>query len=144
MYEISDWFINMIIDQTVLKWRIQNTGAAIFCVLLVWFDLFLNCCRIAEYSKCSHNMTRYFCLFAASRAKLMTQAAVAKMRRTHVNNLYPQPEGTLGEVLSKHGKDLGYDSGFGELQKILLVLKLMWWVRSWNVYLYAFLAFLRA
>ena len=67
-----------------------------------------------------------FCLFAASRAKLMTQAAVAKMRRTHVNNLYPQPEGTLGEVLSKHGKDLGYDSGFGELQKILLVLKLTW------------------
>ena len=56
----------------------------------------------------------------------MTQAAVAKMRRTHVNNLYPQPEGTLGEVLSKHGKDLGYDSGFGELQKILLVLKLTW------------------
>jgi len=27
----------------------------------------------------------------ASRAKLMTQAAVAKMRRTHVSNLYPQP-----------------------------------------------------
>jgi len=55
-----------------------------------------------------------FRLSAASRAKLMTQAAVAKMRRTHVSNLYPQPEGTLGEVLSKHGKDLGYDSGFGQ------------------------------
>lgn len=64
-----------------------------------------------------------FRLSAASRAKLMTQAAVAKMRRTHVSNLYPQPEGTLGEVLSKHGKDLGYDSGFGKIIELCVLFE---------------------
>lgn len=27
---------------------------------------------------------------------------------------YPQPEGTLGEHMLKHGKDLGEDSAFGK------------------------------
>ena len=34
---------------------------------------------------------------------------------------YPQPEGTLGEHMCKHGKDLGEDSTFGKYWRDLSV-----------------------
>ena len=38
-----------------------------------------------------------------------------KIRGQAKNNLYPQPEGTLGEHMHKHGTDLGSDSPFGKI-----------------------------
>ena len=35
------------------------------------------------------------------------------MRGQVKNTPYPQPEGTLGEAMTKYGKDLGDDSNFG-------------------------------
>lgn len=49
----------------------------------------------------------------ASRAKLSITNNLSKMRGQAKNNPYPQPEGTLGEVMIKNGKDLGDDSNFG-------------------------------
>ena len=50
----------------------------------------------------------------ASRAKLRTFNTISKMRGQAKTAAYPQPEGTLGEHMCKHGKDLGDDSTFGE------------------------------
>ncbi|KAJ8299839.1 hypothetical protein KUTeg_022586 [Tegillarca granosa] len=49
----------------------------------------------------------------ASRAKLSAVTTFSKLRGQAKNSLYPQPEGTLGEYMIKHGKDLGDDSAFG-------------------------------
>lgn len=38
----------------------------------------------------------------------------SKVRGTTKNVSYPQPEGTLGEHMIKHGKDLGEDMMFGK------------------------------
>ena len=45
--------------------------------------------------------------------KLATTNTVQKIRGHAKSNLYPQPEGTLGDTMQKHGKDLGEDSLFG-------------------------------
>ena len=42
-------------------------------------------------------------------------SAFQRMRGQAKNNLYPQPEGTLGEFMLKHGADLGEASLFGKL-----------------------------
>ena len=44
-------------------------------------------------------------LFSASRAKLRTVNTISKMRGQAKTAAYPQPEGTLGEHMCKHGKD---------------------------------------
>ena len=36
------------------------------------------------------------------------------MRGQSKVNMYPQPEGTLGEHMIKHGRDLGDDNCFGK------------------------------
>ncbi|BFY97669.1 hypothetical protein BsWGS_00708 [Bradybaena similaris] len=49
----------------------------------------------------------------ASRAKMSTRNAISKIRGQEQKILYPQPEGTLGDYMVKHGTDLGEDSLFG-------------------------------
>jgi len=48
-----------------------------------------------------------------ARARLWTVNNLSKMRGQSNKNPYPQPEGTLGESMIKHGKDLGDESSFG-------------------------------
>lgn len=43
----------------------------------------------------------------------------SKVRGTTKNVSYPQPEGTLGEHMIKHGKDLGEEMMFGEWLSVL-------------------------
>ncbi|XP_076465477.1 endophilin-A3-like isoform X6 [Babylonia areolata] len=50
----------------------------------------------------------------ASRAKMLTMNTLSKMRGQSKVGMYPQPEGTLGEHMIKHGRDLGDDSTFGQ------------------------------
>lgn len=50
----------------------------------------------------------------ASRTKMMVVNNFSKVRGTTKNVSYPQPEGTLGEHMIKHGKDLGEEMMFGE------------------------------
>lgn len=50
----------------------------------------------------------------ASRMKLATANTVQKIRGQAKSTLYPQPEGTLGETMQRHGKDLGEESLFGQ------------------------------
>lgn len=50
----------------------------------------------------------------ASRAKLSAIGSFQKIRGQAKSNLYPQPEGTLGEHMQKHGADLGEESLFGQ------------------------------
>lgn len=53
-------------------------------------------------------------VYVATRSKLMTQCAKGVARRQHKSTpLYTQPEENLGEVLAKHGSELGNTSGFG-------------------------------
>ncbi|XP_059179360.1 endophilin-A3-like isoform X3 [Physella acuta] len=49
----------------------------------------------------------------ASRAKMSTRNAISKLRGQENKILYPQPEGTLGDYMIRHGTDLGDDSMFG-------------------------------
>ena len=51
----------------------------------------------------------------ASRAKLSAVNSISKIRGTAKHNLYPQPEGQLGECMVKYGKEMGEESNFGEL-----------------------------
>ncbi|CAH1796255.1 unnamed protein product [Owenia fusiformis] len=51
--------------------------------------------------------------FGASRAKMMTVNTLAKIRGQSKNATYPQPEGNLGDCMSKYGRELGDDSSFG-------------------------------
>ena len=50
---------------------------------------------------------------SASRAKLAAMNSVAKIRGQAKHNLYPQPEGSLGDCMIKYGRDLGDDSTLG-------------------------------
>ncbi|XP_025077246.1 endophilin-A2-like isoform X3 [Pomacea canaliculata] len=50
----------------------------------------------------------------ASRAKMTTVNTISKIRGQQKVILYPQPEGTLGEYMIKHGRDLGDDNCFGQ------------------------------
>jgi endophilin-A len=49
----------------------------------------------------------------ASRVKLWTVNNFSKIKGQTKNTPYPQPEGTLGETMTKFGADLGVESGFG-------------------------------
>ena len=48
-----------------------------------------------------------------ARAKLSMQSAVAKARGHQSQTRYPQPEGTLGDVMTKGQQELGDESLFG-------------------------------
>ena len=50
--------------------------------------------------------------------------AVSKVRGQQRSQRYPQPEGNLGDVFLKFGKDLGEESYFGELG--LYILNHIW------------------
>jgi len=50
---------------------------------------------------------------AASRAKMVAMKGVSKLRGQHGTTLYPQPEGQLGECMTKYGRELGDDSFLG-------------------------------
>ena len=56
----------------------------------------------------------YTGFLVASRMKLATANTVQKFRGQAKSTLYPQPEGTLGETMQRHGKDLGEESLFGQ------------------------------
>lgn len=62
-------------------------------------------------------------LFIASRAKMSTRNAISKIRGQEQKILYPQPEGTLGDYMVKHGTDLGEDSLFGQLVFTLSIMR---------------------
>lgn len=52
---------------------------------------------------------------------MSTRNAISKIRGQEQKILYPQPEGTLGDYMVKHGTDLGEDSLFGQFDCKLLV-----------------------
>lgn len=60
-----------------------------------------------------HIVLILYVVFTASRAKLSAATSIAKLRGQAKNNLYPQPEGTLGEHMQKHGTDLS-DTLYGK------------------------------
>ena len=45
---------------------------------------------------------------------MMAVKSISKLRGQTNNMLYPQPEGLLGECMTKYGKELGEDSPYGE------------------------------
>ncbi|XP_045908887.1 endophilin-A2-like isoform X2 [Micropterus dolomieu] len=49
----------------------------------------------------------------ATRAKLSMLNTVSKIRGQVKSPGYPQPEGLLGECMTKYGQDMGYDTNFG-------------------------------
>jgi len=51
---------------------------------------------------------------AAVRAKMVAMKGVSKLRGQHGTLLYPQPEGQLGECMSKYGRELGDESLLGK------------------------------
>lgn len=50
----------------------------------------------------------------ATRAKLSMLNTVSKIRGQLNSPGYPQPEGLLGECMTKYGRDMGEDSNFGK------------------------------
>lgn len=50
----------------------------------------------------------------ATRAKLTMLGTVSKIRGQVKSPGYPQPEGLLGECMTKYGRDMGQNTGFGE------------------------------
>lgn len=60
----------------------------------------------------------------ATRAKLSMLNTVSKIRGQVNSPGYPQPEGLLGESMTKYGRDVGEDTNFGENSGVCLcVLK---------------------
>lgn len=51
---------------------------------------------------------------------MSTRNAISKLRGQENKILYPQPEGTLGDYMIRHGTDLGDDSMFGLFVHMLL------------------------
>ncbi|XP_027625374.1 endophilin-A2 [Tupaia chinensis] len=58
--------------------------------------------------------TEYLQPNPASRAKLTMLNTVSKIRGQVKSPGYPQPEGLLGECMTRHGKELGGESNFGD------------------------------
>ncbi|ESN98165.1 hypothetical protein HELRODRAFT_84941 [Helobdella robusta] len=50
----------------------------------------------------------------AIRVKLQAQKSMSKLRGQTNQTTYPQPEGQLGECMSKYGRELGHDSLLGQ------------------------------
>lgn len=50
----------------------------------------------------------------ATRAKLTMLGTVSKIRGQVKSPGYPQPEGLLGECMTKYGRDMGQNTAFGE------------------------------
>lgn len=50
----------------------------------------------------------------ATRAKLSMLNTVSKIRGQVKSPGYPQPEGLLGECMTKYGRDMGEDTNFGK------------------------------
>lgn len=50
----------------------------------------------------------------ATRAKLTMLSTVSKIRGQVKSPGYPQPEGLLGECMTKYGQDMGHNTSFGE------------------------------
>lgn len=50
----------------------------------------------------------------ATRAKLSMLNTVSKIRGQVNSPGYPQPEGLLGECMTKYGQDMGEDTNFGK------------------------------
>lgn len=64
----------------------------------------------------------------ATRAKLSMLNTVSKIRGQVNSPGYPQPEGLLGECMTKYGRDMGEDTNFGkkggtDMYVIVYVLK---------------------
>ncbi|XP_034051895.1 endophilin-A2-like isoform X1 [Gymnodraco acuticeps] len=57
--------------------------------------------------------TEYLQPNPATRAKLTMLNTVSKMRGQVKSPGYPQPEGLLGECMTKYGRDMGEDTNFG-------------------------------
>jgi len=48
----------------------------------------------------------------------MAVKSISKLRGQTNHTLYPQPEGQLGECMTKYGKELGEDSLYGTLYMV--------------------------
>jgi len=53
---------------------------------------------------------------------MVAMKGVSKLRGQHGTLLYPQPEGQLGECMTKYGRELGDESYLGTIQ----VTKKLW------------------
>lgn len=53
----------------------------------------------------------------ATRAKLSMLNTVSKIRGQVNSPGYPQPEGLLGECMTKYGRDMGEDTNFGKYNR---------------------------
>jgi len=51
---------------------------------------------------------------------MMAVKSISKLRGQTNHTLYPQPEGQLGECMTKYGKELGEDSLYGMLYHDLI------------------------
>lgn len=69
---------------------------------------------------------------SASRTKMMVVNNFSKVRGTTKSVPYPQAEGTLGEHMIRHGKDLGEDMMFGEC---MLLTRKSCVLLQWNLQL---------
>lgn len=58
--------------------------------------------------------TEYLQPNPATRAKLTMLSTVSKIRGQVKSPGYPQPEGLLGECMTKYGQDMGNNTSFGE------------------------------
>lgn len=54
----------------------------------------------------------------ATRARLNMLNTVSKMRGQESNPGYPQPEGLLGESMTKYGREMGDETGFGKNDRV--------------------------
>lgn len=116
--------LNMKNNNILFYWKLNDitqvflTSSKLFVCTLIYIIVSLSNQRADVTSKAVveviNKTSEYLQPNPATRAKLSMLNTVSKIRGQVKSPGYPQPEGLLGECMTKYGRDMGEDNNFGK------------------------------